>query len=48
MGHINVRIPDELEEKVRSIAVKKFGLRKGYLTKAIIDALEEWVKRNEG
>jgi len=47
LGHINVRIPDELEEKVRLIASRKFGLRKGFLTKAIVEALEEWIKRNE-
>ena len=29
------------------IASRKFGLRKGYLTKAIVEALEKWVKENE-
>jgi len=48
MGQLNIKIPDDLEEKVRLIASRKFGLRKGYLTKAITEALEEWVKKNEG
>jgi len=48
MGQINVKIPDELEEKVRQIAAKKFGLRKGSLTKAIVEALKLWVEINEG
>jgi predicted DNA-binding protein len=46
MGHLNLRIPDELEEKLRELAVKKFGARKGFLTKSIVEALEEWVRKN--
>lgn len=46
MGQLNVRIPDELEEKIRRIAAKKFGFKKGFLSKAVIEALKEWVERN--
>ncbi|MDI6848057.1 MAG: hypothetical protein QMD23_08065 [Candidatus Bathyarchaeia archaeon] len=46
MGHLNLRIPDQLEEELRRLAVKKFGARKGFLTKSIVEALEEWVKKN--
>ncbi len=48
MGQINVRIPDDLEEKVRQLAAKKFGFRKGALTKAVVEALKIWVELNEG
>lgn len=46
MGQINLRIPDELEEKFRGLAVKKFGPYKGFLTNAFMEALEDWVKKN--
>ena len=46
MGQLNLRIPNDLEEKLRNLAVKKFGARKGFLTKSIVGALEEWVKKN--
>ena len=45
MGKISAIISDSLEEKVRQKAVKKFGLRRGYLSSAIDEALEEWVKK---
>jgi len=46
MGQLNLRIPDELEERLRELAVKKFGARKGFLTNAIVEALKEWIKKN--
>lgn len=46
MGIVNVNLPDDLEEKLRIIAAKKFGLKKGFLKKAIIEAIEEWVDKN--
>ena len=48
MGQINVNLPEELERKLREIAAKKFGLKKGFLSKAVVEAIREWVKRNEG
>ena len=46
MGQVNLNIPDELEEKLRKLAVEKFGARKGFLTNAIVEALEEWIEKN--
>jgi len=48
MGQINVNLPEELERKLREIAAKKFGLKKGFLSKAVVEAIREWVERNEG
>jgi len=47
MGKISVSLPDELEEHVRRKAVKKFGLKKGYLSKAVTEALKDWLQNNE-
>jgi hypothetical protein len=44
MGKISVSISDELEEGVRKKAMKEFGMKKGYLSKAVIKALEKWLK----
>jgi len=37
-------ISARLEEKVRQKAIKEFGIKKGYLSMAVIKALETWVK----
>jgi len=44
VGKITVSIPDDLEEKVRIKAMKKWGMKKGYLSKAVSEALEQWLK----
>jgi hypothetical protein len=44
MGKISVSISNELEEKVRKKAIKEFGIKKGYLSKAVIKALELWLE----
>jgi len=44
MGKMSVSIPDDLEEKVRIKAMKKWGMKKGYLSKAVLEALEQWLK----
>jgi hypothetical protein len=43
MGKISVSLPNKLEERVRQKAIKEFGIRKGYLSKAVIKALELWL-----
>ena len=42
MGRIDAIIEDDLEKKVRMKAVEKFGGKKGSLTEAIQEALEQW------
>jgi metal-responsive CopG/Arc/MetJ family transcriptional regulator len=44
MVKISVSLPEELEEKVRKKAIKEFGIKKGYLSKAVIEALELWLR----
>jgi len=46
MGKISVSLPDDLEEKVRRKAMKKYGMKKGYLSKAVFEALEKWLKHS--
>lgn len=44
MVKLSVSLPEQLEEKVRKKAIREFGIKKGYLSKAIIKALETWLK----
>ncbi len=46
MGFIRGVIPEELEKEFRKLAMKKFGYGKGSLSKALEEALKEWVKKN--
>ena len=45
MGKISVSVPDDLEEAVRIRAMKKFGMKKGYLSAAVTEALRKWLKK---
>jgi metal-responsive CopG/Arc/MetJ family transcriptional regulator len=47
MGSVSVSIPDDLEQQLRETGVKKFGLRRGYLSKAVEEAIRLWLKENQ-
>jgi len=46
MGKINLDIDDNLEREFRKIAVEKFEARKGFLKKAVEEAIRDWVRKN--
>jgi len=48
MGQINLKIDDELEKKFRKMAVEKFEAKKGFLKKAIEEAVRDWIHKNSG
>lgn len=37
-------LPEELENEFRQAAMKKFGMKRGYLKKAFNEAIETWLK----
>ena len=43
MGRINIILSDELENKLRMEVGKRMGVKRGNLTDAITEALEEWI-----
>jgi len=45
MGKIVISVPDELEEKFRQKAFKRFGPKRGFLLKAIVEAMKEWLEK---
>lgn len=46
MGQVNLKIDDKLEKEFRKIAVDRFEARKGFLKKAIEEAIRDWIKKN--
>jgi hypothetical protein len=47
LGRIAVDLPDELEKKLRLKTIVSFGGRKGDLSKAVEEAVTEWVAKRE-
>jgi predicted transcriptional regulator len=49
MGTITVNIKDEVEKEFREVAGIAHGSERGYLEKAITDAIQKWIyeKRQE-
>ena len=49
MGTITVNIEDEVEKEFRAVASIAHGSKRGYLEKAITDAIQRWIeeKRQE-
>jgi len=46
MGNINLKIDDELEKEFRKVAAARFEARKGFIKKAIEEAIREWIHKN--
>jgi post-segregation antitoxin (ccd killing protein) len=47
VGSVSVSIPDELEQQLREKGVERFGLKRGYLSKAVEEAIRLWLKENQ-
>ena len=47
MGEMKIKIPDNLDNLFRRIAMKKFGYRKGAISYAAKEALEDWTATEE-
>ena len=45
MGRISVELSDELEKKLRFKTIERFGGRKGDLSRAVQEAVETWVAK---
>lgn len=41
---INIDLSDEIGNKFRDVVYKRYGMKKGNLTKAIEEAILEWIK----
>jgi len=45
MGKITVVLPDDLENKFRELAIKRFGMKRGNLSDAALDAIKQYVTK---
>jgi hypothetical protein len=46
MGQLNLKVDNELEKEFRKVAADKFGARKGFLKKAVEEAIRDWIRKN--
>ena len=44
---IRAKIDDELEQKFRELAMKRFGYSKGSLSRAVVEAIQKWTSEAE-
>jgi len=47
MARMNVAVSDELERKFREAVFRKYGMKKGNITKAVEKAMDEWIEREK-
>jgi len=47
MGRVDLILDDKLEQRLRLAVVKRYGGRRGDLKKAMIDAIEKWLKEEK-
>jgi hypothetical protein len=45
MGKINLIISDKLEKEFREAIFKKYGMKRGNLSKAVEESIKEWIKK---
>ncbi len=45
MGKISLVVSDELETEFRNAVFKKFGMKRGNMTKATEEALRDWIRK---
>jgi len=45
LGKVSVILPNELEEELRRRAAEVYGYKRGFITKAIIEAIVNWLER---
>ena len=47
MGKINLVVSDEMEKEFRDAVYRKYGMKRGNITKAVTEALNEWIKKTK-
>lgn len=45
MGRINLVLPDELETRFREAVFKRHGMKKGNISVALQEAINQWLKK---
>ena len=47
MGRIDIILPDDMERKFREEEFKKYGMKKGNITIAVEEAVDDWIKKKK-
>jgi len=47
LGRINITISDQLEDRFRKAVATKCGWKKGALSEAIEEAVQDWIKKQQ-
>lgn len=47
MGKMNVVLPDETEEKFRKAVFERKGMKKGNISDALVEAIDQWINSCE-
>jgi hypothetical protein len=47
MGRLDAIVSDNVEERFRMEAIKRFGARKGNLSKALEEAMGLWIEKRQ-
>jgi len=47
LGKINLVVSDQLEKDFREAVFRKFGMKKGNITKATEEALVDWITKSK-
>ena len=45
MANFSVNVPSEVEEEFRKAAMQKFGMKQGYLTQGLVEAMEDFAAK---
>jgi hypothetical protein len=47
MGRMDIIVPDDLEKRFRAEVFKRLGMKRGNMTLAIQQAIEQWIETGE-
>ena len=47
MGRMDIIVPDDLEKRFRAEVFKRLGMKRGNITQAVQEAIENWIEQGE-
>ena len=47
MGRMDIIVPDDLEKQFRAEVFKRLGMKRGNITQAVQEAIENWIEQGE-
>lgn len=48
MGRTIVILPDELEKRFKEEIMKRYGMKRGNIKKAMVEAIKDWINKKVG